>query len=59
MTGCSGVETTTAIELQKLTDQYVILDVDWLRNVVWPQNDEEENNLIEQIFLFDKGYFSK
>ena len=51
LTGCSGVgKTTTAIELQKLTDEYVILDVDWLRNVAWPQNDEEENNLIEQIF---------
>ena len=55
LTGCSGVgKTTTAIELQKLTDQYVILDVDWLRNVVWPQNDEEENNLIEQIFYLTK-----
>lgn len=55
LTGCSGVgKTTTAIELQKLTDEYVILDVDWLRNVVWPQNDEEENNLIEQIFYLTK-----
>lgn len=55
MTGCSGVgKTTTAIELQKLTDEYVILDVDWLRNVAWPQNDEEENNLIEQIFYLTK-----
>ena len=55
LTGCSGVgKTTTAIELQKLTDEYVILDVDWLRNVVWPQNDEEEKNLIEQIFYLTK-----
>ena len=55
LTGCSGVgKTTTAIELQKLTDVYVILDVDWLRNVAWPQNDEEENNLIEQIFYLTK-----
>ena len=55
LTGCSGVgKTTTAIELQKLTDEYVILDVDWLRNVAWPQNDEEENNLIEQIFYLTK-----
>jgi chloramphenicol 3-O-phosphotransferase len=53
--GCSGVgKTTTAIELQKLTDEYVILDVDWLRNVAWPQNDEEEKNLIEQIFYLTK-----
>ena len=55
LTGCSGVgKTTTAIELQKLTDEYVILDVDWLRNVAWPQNDDEENNLIEQIFYLTK-----
>lgn len=55
LTGCSGVgKTTTAIELQKLTDEYVILDVDWLHNVAWPQNDEEENNLIEQIFYLTK-----
>mgnify|MGYP002572421752 FL=1 len=55
LTGCSGVgKTTTAIELQKLTDEYVILDVDWLRNVACPQNDEEENNLIEQIFYLTK-----
>ena len=55
LTGCSGVgKTTTAIELQKLTDEYVILDVDWLRNVAWPQIDEEENNLIEQIFYLTK-----
>lgn len=55
LTGCSGVgKTTTAIELQKLTDEYVILDVDWLRNVAWSQNDEEENNLIEQIFYLTK-----
>lgn len=55
LTGCSGVgKTTTAIELQKLTDEYVILDVDWMRNVAWPQNDEEENNLIEQIFYLTK-----
>ena len=52
LTGCSGVgKTTTAIELQKLTDEYVILDVDWLRNVAWPQNDD---NLIEQIFYLTK-----
>ena len=44
LTGCSGVgKTTTAIELQKMTDEYVIIDVDWLRNIAWPQNDEEEN----------------
>lgn len=55
LTGCSRVgKTTTAIELQKLTDEYVILDVDWLRNVAWPQNDEEEKNLIEQIFYLTK-----
>ena len=44
LTGCSGVgKTTTAIELQKITDEYVIIDADWLRNIAWPQNDEEEN----------------
>ena len=51
MTGCSGIgKTATATHLQKLTDEYVILDVDWLRNIAWPQNDEEENDLIEQLY---------
>ena len=37
LTGCSGIgKTTTAVELPKLTDEYVILDVDWSkRAVVW------------------------
>ncbi|RGY81865.1 hypothetical protein DXA21_21965 [Parabacteroides distasonis] len=42
------------LNCKNLTDEYVILDVDWLRNVAWPQNDEEENNLIEQIFYLTK-----
>lgn len=33
-----------------MTDEYVIIDVDWLRNIAWPQNDEEENDLIEQVY---------
>lgn len=56
LTGCSGIgKTTTAVELQKLTDEYVILDVDWLRNIAWPQNDEEENDLIEQLYCLSKN----
>lgn len=56
LTGCSGVgKTTTAIELQKMTDEYVIIDVDWLRNIAWPQNDEEENDLIEEVFSVSKN----
>lgn len=56
ITGCSGVgKTTTAIELQKMTDEYVIIDVDWLRNIAWPQNDEEENDLIEEVFSVSKN----
>lgn len=56
LTGCSGVgKTTTAIELQKMTDEYVIIDVDWLRNIAWPQNDEEENDLIEQVYSVSKN----
>lgn len=55
LTGCSGIgKTTTAVELQKLTDEYVVLDVDWLRNIAWPQSDEEENDLIEQIYGLSK-----
>jgi len=56
LTGCSGVgKTTTGIELQKLTDDFVILDVDWLRNIAWPQNDDEEDDLIEQIYSLSKN----
>ena len=33
-----------------MTDEYVIIDVDWLRNIAWSQNDEEENDLIEQVY---------
>lgn len=56
LTGCSGIgKTTTAIHLQKITDEYVILDVDWLRNIAWPQNDQEENDLIEQIYSLSKN----
>ena len=56
LTGCSGIgKTTTATHLQKLTDEYVILDVDWLRNIAWPQNDEEENDLIEQLYCLSKN----
>ena len=56
LTGCSGVgKTTTAIELQKMTDEYVIIDGDWLRNIAWPQNDEEENDLIEQVYSVSKN----
>ena len=56
LTGCSGVgKTTTAIELQKITDEYVIIDADWLRNIAWPQNDEEENDFIEQVYSVSKN----
>ncbi len=56
LTGCSGIgKTTTAVELQKITDDFVVLDVDWLRNIAWPQNDEEENNLIEQVYCVSKN----
>lgn len=56
LTGCSGVgKTTTAIEVQKMTDEFVFLDSDWLRNIAWPQNDEAENDLIEQIYCVSKN----
>lgn len=56
LTGCSGIgKTTTAHELQKMTDDFVILDVDWLRNIAWPQNDDEENDLIEQIYCLSQN----
>ena len=56
LTGCSGIgKTTTAVELQKITDDFVVLDVDWLRNIAWPQNDEEENDFIEQIYCVSKN----
>ena len=33
----------------------MIIDVDWLRNIAWPQNDEEENDLIEQVYSVSKN----
>lgn len=56
LTGCSGIgKTTTALALQKMTDEFVFLDADWLRNISWPKNDEEENNLIEQYYCVSKN----
>lgn len=50
LTGCSGVgKTSTGMALQKLTDQFVILDADIFRNVMAFETEEDEYDLIEQI----------
>ncbi len=56
LTGCSGVgKTTTGIELQRLTKEYVILDADMFYNVMHPQNEKENYDMVEQIFSLSKN----
>lgn len=56
ITGCSGVgKTTTGQELQKLTKDFVIIDADMFYNILKPQTDEDNYNMLEQIFGLSKN----
>ncbi|MCM1245826.1 MAG: AAA family ATPase [Roseburia sp.] len=56
LTGCSGIgKTTTGIELQKITSDYVILDADMFYNIMNPQNEYENYHMIAQIFNLAKN----
>lgn len=56
LTGCSGIgKTTTGIELQKITSDYVILDADMFYNIMHPQNEDENYHMIAQIFNLTKN----
>lgn len=50
LTGCSGVgKTTTGIELQRMTEEYVVLDSDLFYNIMKPQSDDDYYAMLEQI----------
>jgi len=51
ITGCSGIgKTTTAMELQKMTDEFVIIDADLFYNIMQPSGTDENRDMLEQIF---------
>ena len=59
LTGCSGVgKTTTAIELQKITDEYVIIDADWLRNIAGHKMMKKKMILLNRYILFQRIYLN-
>jgi len=56
LTGSSGIgKTTTAKELQKMTDEFVVMDADFFHNIMWPQSLDDNYNMIEQIFRISKN----
>lgn len=56
ITGCSGIgKTTTGQELQKLTDEFVVLDADMFYNIMNPQSDEDYYGMVEQVFSLSKN----
>ena len=56
ITGCSGIgKTTTAVALQKLTRDFIIQDVDLFYNVMQPQTEEENLDMLEQVFNISKN----
>ena len=56
LTGCSGVgKTTTAMELQKITYRFVVLDGDFIHNMLWPQSQDDYYNMVEQILSLTKN----
>ena len=57
LTGCSGIgKTTTAQELQRMTEKYVVLDMDFLYNIMnHPQSLDDNYNMIEQALSLSKN----
>lgn len=56
LSGCSGIgKTTTGLELQKITTDFVIQDVDLLRNIMQPQNEQDEIELLETVYGISKN----
>lgn len=56
LSGCSGIgKTTTGLELQKITTDFVIQDVDLLRNMMQPQNEQDEIELLETVYGISKN----
>ncbi len=56
ITGCSGVgKTSTGIALQKITQDYVVLDADMFHNIMPHETEEDSIDIIEQMQSLSKN----
>lgn len=56
LTGCSGVgKTTTGQALQKMTDEYLVLDSDMFHSLLQPTTDEGHMQVVEQTLSLSKN----
>ncbi len=56
LTGCSGVgKTTTGQELIKRDNNFIVLDADFLYNIMPHETDEDYKNWVEQIMSLSKN----
>lgn len=56
LTGCSGVgKTTTAQKLLQMDTNYVVLDADFLYNIMPHETEEDYQNWVEQIMSLSKN----
>ncbi len=56
LTGCSGVgKTSTGVELQRLTEEFVVLDADMFHNIMPSETEEDYIDQIEQMQSLSKN----
>lgn len=56
LTGCSGVgKTTTGQALQKMTDEFLVLDSDMFHSLLQPHTDEGHMQVVEQTLSLTKN----
>ena len=56
LTGCSGIgKTTAAQELQKMTDEIIVQEVDQFNNLMHPQTDDDNYYMLEQIYQISRN----
>lgn len=56
LTGCSGVgKTTTGQELQKMTDEFIVLDGDMFHSLLQPTDNEGHMQVVEQMLSLTKN----
>ena len=56
LTGCSGVgKTTTAQALQKMTDEFIVLDSDMFHSLLQPHTEESHMQVVEQTLSLTKN----
>lgn len=56
LTGCSGVgKTTTAQELMQRDTQFIVMDADFLYNIMPHETEEDYRNWVEQIMSLSKN----